>query len=121
MIEVIGLTKRYGAVAAVDGLSFTATPGRVTGFLGANGSGKTTTLRMLLGLVGPTAGQALIGGRPYREIRDPLRHVGAVLEQGVAHPGQTGRAHLRTQAIFARADRAQVDRILEYVGLAPAA
>jgi ABC-2 type transport system ATP-binding protein len=120
MIEVIGLTKRYGAVCAVDGLSFTAVPGRVTGFLGANGSGKTTTLRMLLGLVAPTAGRALIGGQPYREISNPVRRVGAVLEQGVAHPGQTGRAHLRTQGIFAGADRNRVDQVLAHVGLAHA-
>jgi len=121
MIEVIGLTKRYGAVAAVDALSFTAAPGRVTGFLGANGSGKTTTMRMLLGLVTPTAGHALIGGQPYRKMRDPLRRVGAVLEQGVAHPGQSGRAHLRTQAIFAGVDRDRVDQVLADVGLAHAA
>src|SRR4051794_35381309 len=121
MIEVIGLTKRYGGGCAVDALSFTAAPGRGTGFLGANGSGKTTTLRMLLGLVAATAGRALIGGQPYQEIRRPLRRIGAVLEQGVAHPGQTGRAHLRTQAIFAGADRNQVDQVLAHVGLADAA
>jgi ABC-2 type transport system ATP-binding protein len=121
MIEVIGLTKRYGGVCAVDALSFTAAPGRVTGFLGANGSGKTTTMRMLLGLVAPTAGRALIGGQVYQEIRNPLRRIGAVLEQGVAHPGQTGRAHLRTQAIFADADCNRVDQVLAHVGLTDAA
>jgi ABC-2 type transport system ATP-binding protein len=121
MIDVVGLTKRYGPVCAVDGLSFTATPGRITGFLGANGSGKTTTLRILLGLAAPTAGQALVDGQPYRSLTDPLRTVGAVLEQGVAHPGQSGRAHLRTQAIFAGADRNRVEEVLDLVGLRHAA
>jgi ABC-2 type transport system ATP-binding protein len=121
MIEVDALTKRYGSVCAVDGLSFTAAPGRVTGFLGANGSGKTTTLRILLGLVAPTSGRALIGGQPYRSLADPLRVVGAVLEQGVAHPGQTGRAHLRTQAILAGAGLGRVEEVLDLVGLGNAA
>ena len=121
MIDVVGLTKRYGPVCAVDGLSFTAAPGRITGFLGANGSGKTTTLRILLGLAAPTAGHALVGGQPYRSLKEPLRTVGAVLEQGVAHPGQTGRAHLRTQAIFAGAGRDRVDEVLDLVGLRHAA
>jgi len=121
MIEVTGLTKWYGPVCAVDGLSFTAAPGRITGFLGANGSGKTTTLRMLLGLATPTAGSALIDRHPYARLSDPLRLVGAVLEQGVSHPGQRGRAHLRTQAIFAGADHARVEELLDLVGLRNAA
>jgi ABC-2 type transport system ATP-binding protein len=121
MIEVTGLTKTYGPVRAVDGLSFTAPSGRITGFLGPNGSGKTTTLRMVLGLAKPTSGQALIGGVPYRQLRDPLRHVGAVLEQGIAHPGQSGRAHLRTHAMFVGARSARVEQLLELVGLADAA
>jgi ABC-2 type transport system ATP-binding protein len=121
MIETIELTKAYRKVRAVDGLSFTAEPGRVTGFLGLNGSGKTTTLRMLLGLTRPTSGVALIDGKPFTELTEPLRHVGAVLEQGISHPGQSGRAHLITQAILAGAGRDRVDPLLEQVGLADAA
>jgi ABC-2 type transport system ATP-binding protein len=117
MIEIQKLTKTYGGVRAVDGASFTAEAGRVTGFLGLNGSGKTTTLWMLLGLSRPTSGQALINGRRYRDLDRPLRQVGAVLEQGLSHPGQTGRGHLITQAILSGASRARVDQLLEYVGL----
>jgi ABC-2 type transport system ATP-binding protein len=117
MIETIELTKIYGKVRAVDGLSFAARPGRVTGFLGLNGSGKTTTLRMMLGLTRPTSGEALFDGRPYAALDRPLRRVGAVLEQGISHPGQSGRAHLITQAMLAGAGRARVDELLERVGL----
>ncbi|KUL21516.1 ATP-binding cassette domain-containing protein [Actinoplanes awajinensis] len=120
MIETIELTKTYRSVRAVDGLSFTARPGRVTGFLGLNGSGKTTTLRMLLGLSRPTSGAALINGKPYAELSTPLRQVGAVLEQGISHPGQSGRAHLIGQAMLAGASRARVDQLLDAVGLADA-
>ncbi|HEX5201562.1 ATP-binding cassette domain-containing protein [Paractinoplanes rhizophilus] len=121
MIETIELTKAYGKVRAVDELSFTALPGRVTGFLGLNGSGKTTTLRMLLGLTRPTGGAALIDGRPFTGLKRPLRAVGAVLEQGISHPGQSGRAHLVTQAMSAGASRARVDLLLDQVGLTDAA
>ncbi|MEU4565604.1 ATP-binding cassette domain-containing protein [Micromonospora sp. NPDC023956] len=121
MIEARELSKTYGRVRAVDGVSFTASAGRVTGFLGLNGSGKTTTLRMLLGLVTPTSGQALVDGRRYRDLRHPARQVGAVLEQGIGHPGQTGRAHLVTQAVFSGAGRSRVDALLDHVGLGHAA
>jgi ABC-2 type transport system ATP-binding protein len=121
MIEAKGLTKRYGRTDAARDVTFTAAPGRVTGFLGLNGSGKTTTLRMLLGLSRPTAGQALINGRPYRELKHPLRQVGAVLEQGLMHPGQTGRGHLRTQSLLCGVGRQRGEELLEYVGLADAA
>jgi ABC-2 type transport system ATP-binding protein len=121
MIETIELSKAYGKVCAVDNLTFTAQPGRVTGFLGLNGSGKTTTLRMLLGLTRPTSGQALINGTPFARLTHPVRQVGAVLEQGISHPGQSGRAHLITQAILAGTDRARVDTLLEQVGLTEAA
>jgi ABC-2 type transport system ATP-binding protein len=120
VIEIVNLTKRYGPVAAVDGLSFTAAPGRITGFLGANGSGKTTTLRVLLGLAQPTSGAAHIDGRPYRSLAQPARDVGAVLEQGIAHPGQSGRAHLRIQAMLIGAAWRRVDEVLAAVGLADA-
>jgi ABC-2 type transport system ATP-binding protein len=121
MIETVELSKSYGPVEALRSVTFTAAPGRVTGFLGLNGSGKTTTLRLLLGLSRPTSGRALINGRRYRDLRRPLREVGAVLEQGVAHPGLTGRGHLRTQAPLAGAGDARVNEVLEYVGLADAA
>src|SRR5690349_9480940 len=121
MIETVELTKAYRKVRAVDGLSFSARPGRVTGFLGLNGSGKTTTLRMLLGLTRPTAGVALINGRPFVELTEPSRQVGAVLEQGLSHPGQSGRAHLVTHAMLAGASRARVDLLLDQVGLTAAA
>jgi ABC-2 type transport system ATP-binding protein len=121
MIELTGLTKSYGKVRAVDGVTFSAVPGRVTGFLGLNGSGKTTTLRMLLGLTRPTSGTALINKVRFRELKQPSRQVGAVLEQGIMHPGQSGRAHLTSQAILIGADRARVDALLEQVGLGDAA
>jgi ABC-2 type transport system ATP-binding protein len=87
-IEVQGLSKEFGALRAVDGLSFEVAPGRVTGFLGPNGSGKTTTLRMLLGLVSITAGTATFGGRRYVELDHPIHHVGAVLEATSFHPSR---------------------------------
>ncbi|MGX6606420.1 ABC transporter ATP-binding protein [Micromonosporaceae bacterium Da 78-11] len=121
MIEIRELTKKYGPVAVVQDVTFTATPGRVTGFLGLNGSGKTTTLRILLGLSRATSGAALINGRRYRSLKQPTRHVGAVLEQGISHPGMTGRAHLVSQAMLCGAGRARVRTLLEYVGLAEAA
>ncbi|MDY7089680.1 MAG: ATP-binding cassette domain-containing protein [Actinomycetota bacterium] len=121
MIETQALTKRFGKVDAVRDVTFTAAPGRVTGFLGMNGSGKTTTLRMLLGLTRPTSGSALVNGQPYSALKDPLRQVGAVLEQGLMHPGQTGRGHLRTQSLLCGAGRERTENLLEYVGLADAA
>ena len=93
-IEVRGLTKTFGAVTAVRDVSFTAPAGQVTGFLGPNGSGKTTTLRAMLGLVRPTAGEALIGGVPYRHLAQPRRRVGALLEATGFHPGRRARNHL---------------------------
>jgi ABC-2 type transport system ATP-binding protein len=119
-IQVRGLVKRFGAVTAVDGLSFTVQPGTVTGFLGRNGAGKTTTLRMLLGLVAPSAGTAEIDGRAYRDLPEPLHAVGAVLEAASFYPGRTARAHLRIQALAAEADPSRVDDVLELVGLADA-
>src|SRR5512146_2148531 len=109
-ITVAGLTKRYGQVTAVDGMTFAVEPGQLTGFLGPNGAGKTTTLRMILGLVRPTAGRALIDGRRYAELAQPRRAVGAVLETTGFHPGRTGRDHLRVLAA-----------VLGQVGLADAA
>ena len=94
MIEVRGLTKRYGDKLAVDGLTFTVRPGIVTGFLGPNGAGKSTTLRMILGLDAPTSGTATVNGRPYRDYADPLHEAGALLEAKPAHPGRSAYHHL---------------------------
>jgi ABC-2 type transport system ATP-binding protein len=120
-IVVSGLVKAYGDVRAVDRMSFTAGYGQVTGFLGPNGSGKTTTLRMLLGLVRPSAGTATIGGRRYRELSTPWRTAGALLSAEAAHPGRTGRGHLRVLARAAGIPRQRADELIELVGLTAAA
>ncbi|MCW2716718.1 ABC transporter ATP-binding protein [Pseudonocardia sp.] len=116
-----GLTKHFGAVAAVEDLTFGAPPGAVTGFLGPNGSGKTTTLRMILGLVAPTAGQARINGVPFAQLPHPARVVGAVLEAQGFHPARTARRHLRACAAAIGVPDAAVDVGLGAVGLADAA
>ncbi|MGW6207945.1 ABC transporter ATP-binding protein [Streptomyces sp. NPDC055089] len=121
MIEVNGLTKRYGTATAVKDLTFTVRPGEVTGFLGPNGAGKTTTLRMLLGLVEPTAGTATLQGRPFRDHPRGLRHVGALLDAGDVHGGRTARAHLAMLARGNSIPRSRVDQLLQDVGLAGAA
>ena len=120
VISVQGLSKRFGDLLAVDHLDFQVDPGTVVGFLGPNGAGKTTTLRMLLGLVSPTAGTATIAGRPYRELPDPARRVGAVLEASGFHPGRSARDHLRILAIAAGLDPRRADQALEQTGLAAA-
>jgi ABC-2 type transport system ATP-binding protein len=120
-IELQGLTKRFGRITAVEDVSLAVQRGTVTGFLGPNGAGKTTTLRVLLGLVEPTAGTATIDGRPYRDLADPLHHVGAVLEASSFYPGRTARAHLRVQAIAGGIEPARIDAVLELVGLVSAA
>ena len=116
-----GLTKRYGQVTAVSGLTFEVAAGQLTGFLGPNGAGKTTTLRMLLGLVAPTEGSALIDGRRYADLNDPRRVVGAVLESTGFHPGRSGRDHLRVIAQASGIPAARVDEVLRRAGLADAA
>jgi ABC-2 type transport system ATP-binding protein len=121
MIEVVGLTKRFGKRAAVDELSFTAPAGQVTALLGPNGAGKTTTFRVLLGLAHPTAGRALVAGGPYAELDRPRRAVGAVLESYGFHPARTGGDHLRAIATAAGFPRGRVDEVLAFVGLARAA
>ena len=123
-LEVAGLTKVFGrsrAVRAITDLSFTVQPGRVTGFLGPNGSGKTTTLRCMLGLVAPTSGRALVGGQPYRDLADPTRTVGAALEASGFHPGRNARNHLRVVASAAGIPDSRVDEVLAAVGLEQAA
>ncbi|HEY1830390.1 MAG TPA: ATP-binding cassette domain-containing protein [Acidimicrobiales bacterium] len=116
-IEINRLTKHFGPVMAVKDLTFTVEPGCVTGFLGPNGSGKTTTLRMLLGLVNPSSGQATIGGMAYRDIVNPATKVGAVLEATSFHPSRRARAHLRTVARACGQGDDKVDASLDLVGL----
>jgi ABC-2 type transport system ATP-binding protein len=115
------LTKRYGDVVAVDQISFALDAGTVTGFLGPNGAGKTTTLRLLLGLAEPAAGTAVIFGRRYRELAEPIRQVGAVLESGDFHPGRSGRKHLQAIALAAGLPLRRIDDVLELVELTVAA
>ena len=121
VVTASSLTKGYGDVVAVDDVTFSLEAGTVTGFLGPNGAGKTTTLRLLLGLAEPTAGEALVFGRRYRELDDPARRVGAVLESNDFHPGRCGRDHLRTLALAAEIPRARVEEVLELVELEPVA
>jgi ABC-2 type transport system ATP-binding protein len=116
-IVVEGLRKHFGSTVAVDGLSFSARAGSVTGFLGPNGAGKTTTLRVLLGLVSPTAGRATIDGLAYRSLAHPTRKVGAVLEGANFHPGRTARNHLRVVASAGRLERSRIEEMLSLVGL----
>ena len=120
-LEVRELTKVFGRVTAVRDVSFTAPAGRVTGLLGPNGSGKTTTLRVALGLVRPTSGTALIGGLPYRSLPGPRRTVGAMLEATGLHPGRRARDHLRLLAAAAGVPDRRVGEVLGQVDLAGAA
>ena len=117
-IEITGLTKTFGPVAAVSDLTFTVQPGLVTGFLGPNGAGKTTTLRMLLGLVTPTSGTATFGGVAYHDLSRPLSTVGTALEASSFHPGRSARNHLRVYAIAAGIPLERVDASLAQVGIA---
>ena len=121
MIEVRGLTKRYGDVLAVDDLTFDVEAGKVTGFLGPNGAGKSTTMRMVMGLDRPTAGTATVNGRRYADLAEPLREVGALLDAGAMHPGRTGRAHLRIGARANGIPLSRVEEVIDQVGLGAAA
>ena len=120
-IEIDGLTKRYRGVAAVDDLTFAPAPGRVTGFVGNNGAGKSTTLRMLLGLTRPTAGTATIDGHAYADLADPIRAIGAMVDPNVFHPARSGRNALRVVARAAKLPDARVDQVLGLVDLDKAA
>jgi ABC-2 type transport system ATP-binding protein len=121
VLNVRDLTKRYGDIVAVEGLTFALEPGTITGFLGPNGAGKTTTLRLLLGLARPTAGEALIFGRRYQELESPMCSVGAVLESGDFDPARSGRNHLRALALAADLAGHRVDDVLALVELVAAA
>ena len=117
MIELQHVTKRYGQTVAVDDLSFEVRPGEVTGFLGPNGAGKSTTMRMVIGLDAPTSGTVTVNSRPYRDLRFPLRHVGALLDANAVHPSRSAKDHLRWLADSNGISRRRVDEVLEVVGL----
>jgi ABC-2 type transport system ATP-binding protein len=117
VIEVEGLTKRFGSTLAVDDLSFSVEPGRITGFLGPNGAGKSTTMRAILGLVKPTSGRTAVLGVQYRDLSEPVRRVGVLLETFDAHPGRSGRNHLRVLALAGGIPRSRVDEVLGLVDL----
>lgn len=120
-VVVRDLRKRYRDVLALDSVDFTLTAGSITGFLGANGAGKTTTLRVLLGLSRPTSGEAFVFGRPYRDLPDPTRRVGALLESDDFDPGRTGRNHLRALALATGVGFDRADEVVELVDLDRAA
>ena len=117
MIEVDQLSKRFGPVTAVDGLSFAVRPGQVTGFLGPNGAGKSTTMRLILGLDHPNTGTATIDGKRYRDLVEPLRVVGALLEAKAVHPGRSAYNHLLVLAQTQGLPRKRVDEVIDLVGL----
>jgi ABC-2 type transport system ATP-binding protein len=121
VVQASSLTKRFDEVVAVNDITFEVRAGTVTGFLGPNGAGKTTTLRLLLGLAEPTAGEALVFGRRYRELDQPARRVGAVLESNDFHPGRSGRDHLRALALAAEISLSRVEEVLALVRLDAAA
>jgi ABC-2 type transport system ATP-binding protein len=117
MIEVRDLTKTFGSTTAVDHVSFTVEPGRVTGFLGPNGAGKSTTMRMIVGLDRPTAGVARVNGSAYRDLRDPLRQVGILLDAKAVHTGRTARDHLLAMAATHGIGGGRVDEVIALTGL----
>ncbi|MGW3463062.1 ATP-binding cassette domain-containing protein, partial [Streptomyces olivaceoviridis] len=120
-IEVIGLRKRFGPQLALDGMTFTVRSGRVTGFVGPNGAGKSTTLRVILGLDAAEEGEALVDGVPYRTLRRPLRHLGALLDASALQPSRTARHHLLWLAHSQGVPARRVDEVIDQVGLGPAA
>ncbi len=120
-IEVAGISKRFGSAVAVDDLSFSVRPGAVTGFVGPNGAGKSTTMRMMLALDRPDAGRATFDGLPYRQIPDPMRSVGALLDAKAVHPRRSARNHLRMYAASNGIPDSRVDEVMGLVGLADVA
>lgn len=117
MIAVTNLVKRYGGFTAVDNVSFTAEPGRVTGFLGPNGAGKSTAMRVITGLTKPTSGAALVLGKPYGSLVNPARHVGTLLDASAQHAGRTGLEVLTMGTIALGLPRSRAHQMLELVGL----
>jgi ABC-2 type transport system ATP-binding protein len=120
-IEIDGLRKRFGAVQALNGMTFTVRPGQVTGFVGPNGAGKSTTMRVVVGLDAPDAGTATIGGRPYRSLKNPLRHVGTLLDAGALQPSRRARNHLLWLAHSQGLPAGRVDEVIALAGLESAA
>jgi ABC-2 type transport system ATP-binding protein len=116
-IEVSGLRKRFGPALALDGMTFTVQPGQVTGFVGPNGAGKSTTMRVILGLDAPDEGAALVGGRPYHQLKHPLRQVGALLDAGALQPGRKARNHLLWLAHSQGLSAKRVDQVVAESGL----
>jgi len=116
-IEVRNLTKRYDTTMAVDDLSFDVNPGQVTGFIGPNGSGKTTTMKLMLGLDHPTSGQVTVGGKPYRDLPAPLREVGALIDARAIHPSRTAYHHLLAMAQSNAIPTSRIDEVLGLVGM----
>ena len=121
MIEIEGLTKRYGDKMAVNGLSFNVDPGTVTGFLGPNGAGKSTTMRIIAGLDAPNSGTVRVNGKRYRESTAPMAELGVLLEARAVHPGRSARNHLLAVGQTAGIGRRRVDEVLEFVGLSEVA
>lgn len=119
MITVESLSKTYGSFTAVDNVSFTAAPGRVTGFLGPNGAGKSTTMRVMVGLTTPGSGDVRVLGRRFRDLPDPGREVGVLLDASAQHAGRTGREILTIAALTMGLPRTRVDEMLERVSLTP--
>ena len=120
-IEIDGLRKRFGSTQALDGMTFTVGPGQVTGFVGPNGAGKSTTIRVVVGLDAPDAGTATIGGRPYRSLKNPLRHVGTLLDAGALQPSRRARNHLLWLAHSQGLPAGRVDEVIALAGLESAA
>ena len=121
VIRLTNLTKRYGHRTAVDGLTLELQPGAVAGFLGPNGAGKSTTMRLILGLDAPTSGTALIDGRPYAELKQPARTIGALLDAKAVHPARSGRDHLCAMALSQRIPFSRVEEVLALTGMTEAA
>jgi ABC-2 type transport system ATP-binding protein len=116
-IEVSGVRKRFGPTVALDGMTFTVRPGLLTGFVGPNGAGKSTTMRVILGLDAPDEGSALVGGRPYRSLRHPMRYVGSLLDAGALQPSRSGRGHLLWLAHSQGLTAKRVDEVIGQAGL----
>jgi ABC-2 type transport system ATP-binding protein len=120
-IEIDGLRKRFGSTQALDGMTFTVRPGQVTGFVGPNGAGKSTTMRVVVGLDAPDAGTATIGGRPYHSLKNPLRHLGTLLDAGALQPSRSARNHLLWLAHSQGLTAQRVDEVIGQAGLASVA
>jgi ABC-2 type transport system ATP-binding protein len=120
-IEIDGLRKRFGSTQALDGMTFTVQPGQVTGFVGPNGAGKTTTMRVIVGLDAPDTGTATIGGRPYPALKNPLTHVGSLLDAGALQPSRSARNHLLWLAHSQGLKASRVDEVITQAGLQSAA